>query len=388
MNNLEETIQTQVVKKITFTQRFRWIKKQIKKHKLFITTVVIPTYIAFFYYGFIASDVYISESQFVVRSPEKSMSMGIGAMLQSTGITSSNDDVYTVKDFILSRDALELLNNDLKYRELYSTQEADIFSRLNGFDLDASFENMFKYYKNNLEVEINSQSSIITLRVESFKASDAKNINDYLVRISEELVNRLNKRGRNDLIGFAEAEVERATTRLAKSSSDISNFRQEKAVFNLETQSNIQLKLISKIQDQLILTHSQLAQLKSLSPKNSQIKLLNNKIQSLKKQIDLETTKIVGSENSYSQKSSEFEKLLLQREYSTKQLVITLASLEDARNEAMRQQLYIERISKANLPDIALEPKRIISIVTVWLLGLITWAILSMLIAGIREHND
>jgi len=128
--------------------------------------------------------------------------------------------------------------------------------------------------------------------------------------------------------------------------------------------------------------------MKSLSPNSTQVKLLKQKIKNLQKQINIETSKIVGRDDSYSEKSSELKKLLLEEEYAGKQLLIALSSLGDARNEALRKQLYLERVSKANLPDIPLKPKRIKNIITVFILGLIAWGILSMLLAGIREHND
>ncbi|WP_295421181.1 capsule biosynthesis protein [Sulfurovum sp.] len=362
--------------------------KWLKRNTLFVFTVAVPTLIAVIYYGFIASDVYVSESQIVIRSPEKRIGSGLGSMLQSTGIVSSNGDVYTIKDFILSRDALTLLDNKLSYRKLYDNDRIDPISRFNGFGLDSSFEALYKYYEDYVTVEIDSQSSTVKLIVEAFTAQDAKLINDYLVKISERLVNRLSQRGREDMIGFAEREVERATEKLAKASAAVSKYRQEKSVFNLEAQSSIQLKLVSKIQDELILTRSKLAQLQVISPQSAQIEVLKNKISSLQEQIEIEASKVMGSNDSFAQKSTEFEKLLLEREYAGKQLMIALASLEDARNEALRKQLYLERISNANLPDVPLEPKRIKSIITIFALGLITWGILSMLLAGIREHND
>ncbi|MFX1815419.1 hypothetical protein PXJ20_33055, partial [Paraburkholderia sp. A1RI_3L] len=38
---------------------------------LFVLTVVIPVTVAVVYYGFIAADVYVSESRFVVRSEQR-----------------------------------------------------------------------------------------------------------------------------------------------------------------------------------------------------------------------------------------------------------------------------------------------------------------------------
>jgi capsular polysaccharide transport system permease protein len=54
----------------TSTPSARGFFTRIKKlNRLFLLTVVLPTLIAVLYFGFIASDVYLSESRFVVRTP-------------------------------------------------------------------------------------------------------------------------------------------------------------------------------------------------------------------------------------------------------------------------------------------------------------------------------
>ena len=65
-----------------------------------------------------------------------------------------------------------------------------------------------------------------------------------------------------------------------------------------------------------------------------------------------------------------------------------MTSLQDARNEARRKQAYVERIVQPNLPDEAAEPRRLRGILATLIVGLIAYAIASMLLAGIREHKD
>jgi capsular polysaccharide transport system permease protein len=359
-----------------------------KRHKLFASTVVVPTLIASIYYGMIASDIYISESQFVVRAPDKPTVSGLGAMLQSTGLSSAHDDVYTARDYILSRDALSSLEQNLSFGKHYGDSSADIFSRFNGFGLDSSFEALFKYYQKQVGITVDSQSSILTLSVQAFDANEAKKINEHLLSISEQLINRLNERGRADMIGFAEGEVARAMARAKAASLAVSNYRDAKSVFDPEKQSALQLQLVSKIQDELIATRAQLSQMISLSPENPQVALLKNKIANLTSQIATESSKVTGSNTSLAQKSSEYERLILERDFAGKQLAVALSSLEQARNEALRKHLYLERISQPNTPDVALEPRRIRSIAAVFILGLIMWGILGILNAGVREHHD
>jgi capsule polysaccharide export protein KpsE/RkpR len=64
-----------------------------------------------------------------------------------------------------------------------------------------------------------------------------------------------------------------------------------------------------------------------------------------------------------------------------------MASLQDSRAEARRKQAYVERIAQPSLPDEAAEPKRLRGIFATLLLALVAWAILKMLLAGVREHH-
>ena len=91
---------------------------------------------------------------------------------------------------------------------------------------------------------------------------------------------------------------------------------------------------------------------------------------------------------SLSNKSAVYERLALEREFGDKQLATALASLEQARNEAQRKQLYLERIVQTSTPDVAVLPKRLQAIVATFGVGLVMWGVLSMLVASIREHQD
>ena len=69
--------------------------------------VVLPTVLSVIYFGFVASDRYVSMSTFVVRSPQKSTAVsGLSAFLQNVGFSRSTDDSYVVSDYVLSRDAM------------------------------------------------------------------------------------------------------------------------------------------------------------------------------------------------------------------------------------------------------------------------------------------
>lgn len=183
------------------------LRERLKNiNRLFLFTVVIPTLLSIIYFGLIASDVYISESRFVVRSPEKPTVNGLGALLANSGFTRSQDDSYAVHDFILSRDALRKLENSFAVSKSYGSSSVDIFSRFGGLDWDTSFEALLRYYQKHVSVEADA-SSISTLTVDAFSSQDAYNINESLLEMSEALVNQLNVRGQQDMIRFSAAQV-------------------------------------------------------------------------------------------------------------------------------------------------------------------------------------
>jgi capsular polysaccharide transport system permease protein len=359
-----------------------------KLNTLFVLTVALPTALAVVYFGFIASDLYTSESSFVVRSPEKPSASTLGVLLKGAGFSSARDESFTVQNYILSRDALGVLKAELALDKAYASTQVDFVNRFASLGGDNSFEALHRYYQKKVTVLTDSASSISTLSVKAFTAQDAVRTNQVLLERSEALVNRLNERGRQDLIRFAKTEVDQAAENAKTKALALSSYRNTQGVIDPERQATAQLQQVAKIQDELIASTTLLAQLKTFTPQNPQIASLENRVKILRAEIAKEIGKITGDAKSLSNKAVEFQRLALEADLANKQLASALASLESARNEAQRQQVYLERIAQPSLPDVAQEPRRVRSIFSTFLLGLMAWGILSMLVAGVREHQD
>lgn len=363
-----------------------------KKNPLFLLTVLVPTLFSIVYFGLIKSDVYVSESRFVVRSPERPIQTGLGAIIQGAGFSRSLDDTYSVHEYMYSRDALHAVDKLLDLRKAFRRDGVDLFSRFNPLGFDNSFESLYQYYQSKLEINLNAVTSISILKTRAFTASDATGINELLLQRAEELVNRLNERGRNDLIRYAMVEVSAAEKKSRETALALSTYRNRNGVFDPVGQSALQLQQVAKLQDELIATKTQLMQVKAFTPESPQIPVLQQRVSAIQSEIDTETAKVTGratgSDPSLTSKAVEYERLSLERLFAEKQLGAAMASLEQARNEAQRQQLYLERIVQPNTPDIAIEPQRLKAVLTTFVVGLLVWGILSLLIAGVREHHD
>ena len=359
-----------------------------KRNALFLAVVIIPTVFSILYFGIFASDVYISESRFVVKAPKQAASDGVGLLLQSAGFNNANEEVYATNDYIISRSALQQLNKDGAVTAAYTAPGISIFDRFNPLGWDGSFEKLFKYYTNRVQVTSDSRSAISTLVVRAYSSDDALKLNSRLLQLAEDMVNRLNTRGREDLIKYAQAEVDAAKQQARTASLALAAYRNKQGVVDPQQQAAIQLQMVSKLQDELLTVKSQLIQLRAFTPENPQIPVLEKRSRILSQEIYEQTGRVAGDNRSLAAAAVEYQRLQLENGFAERQLAGAMASLQEARNEARRKQVYVERIVNPNRPDSALEPRRLRGIFATFVVGLIAWGILSLLLAGVREHQS
>ena len=355
---------------------------------IFLLTVVIPTALAVLYFAVFASDVYVSQSAFVVRSPDKPSNRGFGGLLEGVGFSNSSNEVYAAQDFIKSRDALRALNPRDSFKAAYTRSDISFFDRFDPTGLFGSFEHLYRYFRSKVNVNFDSISSITTLTVRSYDGRDAYRFNQQLLGLAEQMVNRLNVRGRRDLISFAQREVDEAKSEARAAGSALAVFRNRSGVVDPEKQAEVQLQMVSKLQDELIASRTQLAEIRGYAPANPQVESLRIRIASLQGQINNETGKVAGDRRSLAGAVAQYQRLTLESELADKQLAAAMTSLIEAQNEARRKQAYVERIVQPNLPDSPTEPRRARGILATFILGLVAWGIASMLMAGVREHRD
>lgn len=360
-------------------------------NRLFFITVVIPTFVAIIYFGLVASDEYTSDSSFLVRSPQQSSSSGLGGLLKGVGgFSQSQGDAYTVQKYILSRDAVRVLDQEQHIKSAFQSGSIDFLNRFSNFGLNDSQEEFYRYYgKNIVGANVDAESSIVTLSTRAYDADLAWNMNKRLLELSERMVNQMNRRARSDLIDTAQHDVDVAKESDRVATLALAHYRNSAGVIDPERQSTIPLQQVAKLQDDLIATRVQIAQMERLSPQNPGLPTLRDRASLLQQAIDQVSQRVAGAQGaSLASKAAEFQRLTLEKDVADKILAGAITLLDQARVEAERKQLYLERISEPSLPDHAMSPRRGRSILATFLLGLILWGVLTIVIGGVKEHYD
>ena len=337
----------------------------------------------------IASDQYVSESSFIIRSASKhGVATGLDALFQNVGMSRSQDDTYAVQEYMRSRTALNELTKNMPLRSFYE-DKGDVFSRFNGLGFEDSEEAFYQYYRKKLGINLDTVSGITTLRVQSFDAAESHKINTALLQKGEALINQINDRARKDTVQFAEQTVETAQEKVRVAADELMKFRTTNGVLDLKEQSGMQLALVSKLQDELISIQTQLDQVRSVTPDNPQIVGLETREKSLLKEIARQSQMMTGATGrSIANKAAEYQRLVLENELAEKQLTVAMSSLESARSEADRQQLYLEVVSHPSKPDMAQLPNRLYNIVATFIIGMMIYGILSLMAASVHEHKN
>jgi capsular polysaccharide transport system permease protein len=352
----------------------------------FWAIVGLPTLVAGVYYFALASDLYLSEAKFIVRSPKQVQTSTIGALIQSTGLARAVDDTAVVEDFIMSRDAVRKLEQRNDLRAIFGRPEGDFVTRFPGILQRSDFEALFRRYDHFVSVETDRTSGVTALRVKAYRPEDAQTIATALLNYSEQLVNELNERARTDAVSTAEHEVDRAQAQISRIQDQLTAYRVKQNMLDPKSASTGVLELIGQMRAAQAAARQQLGELLKNSPSSPQIPVVQTRIDSLNKLITEERAKLSGETNSVVLTLTEYERLTLDRELAEKALASAFTSLEAARLEAQRQQLYIETIAEPNLADYPLYPKRAISFGMVLVSCLLAYGIAWLLVISAREH--
>ena len=363
-------------------------RRGLLRQPLFLALVVLPTLLGALYYGLFASDIYLSESRFVVRTPARTQVSPLGALLSSGSLSGPGEETSAVIEYVESRDALAATDRDGLVRKAFGPERANWFDRFGGLFGGTSREHLFRYFGRKVTIETDPVTQVATLTVRAFDPQDARAINLRLLEQSESLVNQMSERARGDAIAVAQKEVDESKDRARQAAVALAAFRQRSGIVDPKEEAEVRLQMISKLQDELIATRTQLQQMRAYTPRASQIPYLRTRQASLEQEIADQTRRITGGDKSLSGAAVRYQELFLDSQMAEKQLAATVVSLEEARADARRKRAYVERVAAPSLPDYAMEPLRIRGVIAVLLISLLVWGIVSTLLVGVREHRD
>ncbi|RQS00565.1 ABC transporter permease [Burkholderia sp. Bp8994] len=370
----------------------------IKKHKLFMGIVVVPMILALAYYIVLAQDRFTSTSEVVVKKvgSNEGGSGGGAAAAQASGLSvllgggasSSLEETLYVREFVLSQDMLNVLQERLHWSDHYAGRLRDPWYYLSP---NASKEKLLKYYQRMVTASFDESTGLLTIRVQAFDREFAEKSLKTIIAESDNFVNSVSHRLALEQVEFAESEVERARDVYDRKRDTVLAFQGNNNVLDAQRSALARNDVISQLQAEEIKADTALRAMRaSLSENSPQVRQQQIRVQALRQQIAVEQNKLTAksSDNQMNVVAARFRNLELDARIAEDMYKASAIALNEAHNQAAKKLRALVVIVNPNMPDESLLPRRFYNLFTILVILLLVYGVTRFVIATIKDHRD
>ncbi|MEW9614307.1 hypothetical protein AB3G45_10820 [Shinella sp. S4-D37] len=367
----------------------------------FMLAAILPTILTGLYYIFIASPQYVVETQFSVRGSNSSSLNALG-LTALVGSSAQSGDSYVVADYIQSSQILPDIREQtgVDIRTVYSRPNIDFLYRENE---SRPLDEFRDYWRDMVNVSYNSTTGNVTMRVFAFSPSDAKQVADAVLAVSENLVNTLSEKSRRQFVEVANQQVARSEERLRNIRGQITDLRITEQAVDPTAVATMEATIISTLEQELASLRTRYkALVDSVSRDAPSARVIERQIVALEEQLVEQRKRISGdSNNDTSNKTTRsgldagralpemidrFTELSVEQEFAVKAYTTSLAALETAMQEAQKQERYFAVYVQPREPEIALYPLGAINTLIMLAAASCLWLIGYFAFRSVKDH--
>jgi capsular polysaccharide transport system permease protein len=359
---------------------------------LALLLLALPLLLYGAYLGLLAADRYVSESVISVRQSGGDGGTGgiPGAALMLAGLNPpAHEDTLYLKQFVHSRGLLAKLDEKLDLRAHFANAGADWPFRLSP---DASQEDFFDYYRARVEVGFDERAALLKIRTQGFEPAFAQKVNQAILEESERFVNETSQRFALERLRFAEGELQLAAERLQAAKNKLLAFQNRHRLLDPAQQAQATGALTAELEATRSRLEAELGSLLGyLNEGSYQVRALRQRIAALNRQIDAERRRATTNPRQgerLNQLAVEFQALQLQAQFAQDAYRLALGAVENARIDATRKIKSLLVVEPPSLPQTAEYPRQLYNLGTLLAVCVLLFAIVRLVLATIREHQD
>ena len=365
--------------------RFGWFR-----NRPFLFLVVVPTLVAAIYLFLIASSQYQSEAQFIVRGLEAAPERGNGVsqLLGVTGTLSpGQQEAQSIREYLRSHDAIPALRaRKIDLVAMYRRDGVDLFSRL--WFAEPRAETLLEYYRDHVDILYDPDDNITRVSVRAFRPEDAQRTARALLAMGEDRVNAFNDRLFDASLKAATADVTKAEQELASIQGRLGGFRETNRDIDPTNSGQGGQRQLTDQQAALDQQVAVLADMRrQLSPASPQVRAMEGRVSAMATAVAAARGRLTGGPQAVSNRLGAFEDLRFQQDFAAKRYETARARLEEAKERATKERLFIVPVVEPNLPEKPALPKPFRTTLLIFIGLCIAYGIGWMLLAGVREHQ-
>ena len=349
--------------------------------------VLLPTFLAGWYFYVIATPMYAVRSEFVIQQAGPASSGGaLTGLFSGTAFATSQDSI-AVQGYLQSREAMVRLDKDLGFRAQFQSDAIDPLQRL---AKDASLEAAYKVYRKFLKISFDTTEGVIRMDVIAADPKVAADWSKQLITYAEEQVDHLTQRLRGDQMREAQAGYDSAQDALNASQRKLIELQEKFKTISTEAEVGMIVAQISQLESQITQERLSLAQMEANpEPNQARMEPIKRRITTLEGQVaELRAKMTEDSPDATSLAEVQGELLVAQADLQTRQMLLAqaLQSKETARIEANRQVRYLSLSVSPIPPDEPTYPRAFENTMVTMLIMLGIYLMVSMTASILREQ--
>ncbi|HBK06752.1 MAG TPA: hypothetical protein DDZ81_12920 [Acetobacteraceae bacterium] len=361
-----------------------------------LAAILLPLLVVGAYlYGF-ADDQYITEFRFSVRhqAPLRMEAMTASSMAGplsggGTALAVINDSQIVIQ-YLKSRQIIDdIAATGIDLDAIYGAGDKDFLAHLRQ---GAAAEERLRYWRRMVDPFFDMTTGIVSVEVRAFRPEDAQLVASRTLALAEKLVNEISDRSHRDVLAYAEKEAADSEVKLKAAQAALSAYRNEHAVLFPEMQATESTTVGGLVEQSLIEAKTafsaQLAQ--GVSRDSMQMRILANRIAAMESELHGVNGRMaqLDGANSLASVMSQYGILKVSEEIAARVYERALMSLQDARNAASEQGVYLTAFVRPSLPQDSMYPLRWRVMLEAAVVGFAAWCLLQLIYHGIRDHLD
>lgn len=340
------------------------------------------------YYLAIKSELYESKTALVVRDMSQSTTASsLGLSLLGMGTSSQLQDSKIVEEYLKSLDVYALVDQKFDLTKHYKSDAIDFVKRL---PQDATTEKVLEFYNQHLVVYYDEVSGILSVAFSHVDPKKAQEILEFLVQNVEYQINEFNRRKAKKQLKFVETEFLKTKQKMESSSKILEEYQNEHLLLDPTSEATSSSGIIAQLESQLTQKKIEYStKRRYLNEDNFELISLKNEIKEMQYSMENLKKNLTGSSDDRLNKVLfEYEKLKLQLEFDTEVYKNALIQLETTKIDVVKNDKTLSIVSQPNLPDGYTYPNKPKVFVTILIITLMLYGIVSMLGAIIRDHKE
>lgn len=342
-----------------------------------------PSLAAVVYYGFWASDQFVTNFEFAVAGAPAGGS-GKSYMGMSSGAISPG--AFVVTDYINSSQAVQDVEKSIDLRTMFSRSDVDFLSRLT---LKANDDQLDAFWKSMVSAQFDLVSGTVTVSVRAFAPRDSLALAERIISASDNMFAALGDKAEKDAVKLADDNLARTGRRLTDARQALLAFRDKTGLLEPTKTADTNSVIVGETRKQLADVEAQYDTIRATSPRSPMLSLLRSKVIALQSQIDaMDSAK--SSEGVVKRVTpaelDQYERLSVEKQVAEKLYDDALQLQGKAYLAAASEKPYLALFVKPRLADTALYPDRLKSIAIVVVASMAAWLFGLLISLAVKDH--